>query len=162
LKMKESAPDSPATAAGTAAPLGPVKDADGFSYFASRNYIAVGRANGLARWVGMNIAVESDNRSPRLTGLLNSLTGVPVIDATGLKGKYDFTLTFGSDSAGGVSGVAAAPSSSPDEAGIAPAADPGLTIFAALEKQLGLKLEPRKVMIDVLVIDHADKTPVEN
>jgi uncharacterized protein (TIGR03435 family) len=38
----------------------------------------------------------------------------------------------------------------------------GLTIFAALEKQLGLRLEPKKTMIDVFVIDHAEKVPSEN
>ena len=152
LKMRESAPDPPAASAEGSAPPpapGPVKDADGFAYFARRNAMAVGYANGLARWVGMNVPVDSEANSVRLTGLLNSLTGRAVIDSTGLKGKYDFTLTFSTDSVEGASGTV-------------PSDDDGLTVFAALEKQLGLKLEPRKIMIDTFVIDHAEKTPVEN
>jgi uncharacterized protein (TIGR03435 family) len=88
---------------------------------------------------------------------LYSLTGLPVIDATGLKGKYDFTLTFSSDSMG-ESGVPA----SSEGGGTLPAGDAGLTVFRAVEEQLGLKLEPRKIAVDLFVIDHAEKTPVEN
>jgi uncharacterized protein (TIGR03435 family) len=36
------------------------------------------------------------------------------------------------------------------------------TIFDALQKQLGLKLEPTKAMIEMMVIDHVDATPTEN
>ena len=160
LKMKESMPDTPpAPAEGGAPPPapGPVKDADGFVYSPPRNRMVVGWANGLTRWVGGNVPVD-----PFLTGLSNTLTGRPVVDSTGLKGKYDFTLTFSSDSVVGASGPAPAPSSPPDDGGIAPLGDGGLTVFAALERQLGLKLEPRKIVFDVFVIDHADKTPVEN
>lgn len=47
-------------------------------------------------------------------------------------------------------------------AGADAASDPGgLSIFAAVQ-QLGLKLEPRKVPVDFIVIDHLEKTPTEN
>jgi uncharacterized protein (TIGR03435 family) len=138
LKMKEAAPDPPP------APR-PVKDADGFVYIPPRNGMAVGWANGLTRWTGGNVPVD-----PSLVGLANTLTGRPVIDSTGLKGKYDFTLTFSTESVEGARGTV--PSDD----------DLGLTVFAALEKQLGLKLEPRKITIDAFVIDHAEKTPIEN
>ena len=36
------------------------------------------------------------------------------------------------------------------------------TIFSAIEQQLGLKLKPVKAQADVLVIDHAEKDPIEN
>lgn len=154
LKMKESAPDVPAAEGATAPPAaGVVKDADGFSYFARRNALVVGRANGLTRWVGMNVPVEA------LSGLGNMITGRPVIDSTGLKGKYDFMLTFSSDS---VDGERRAPSPGWEDSGIGSTSAGGLTAFEAFEKQLGLKLEPKKVPFDAFVIDHADKTPVEN
>ena len=154
VKIKESAPPSPVAPpeGGAAQPKpGPVTDADGFTYFVPREGMAVGRANGLTRWVGKNVLME------HLAGLSNSLTGQPVIDATGLKGRYDLIWTFTSDSAG--ERVPASPA--PDGSDV-PAGEPGLTIFAALEKQLGLRLEPQKITIDAFVIDHAEKTPVAN
>jgi uncharacterized protein (TIGR03435 family) len=44
------------------------------------------------------------------------------------------------------------------------AADPsgGLTIFEAVEKQLGLKLEKRKRTVEMVVIDHLEQKPTEN
>jgi len=154
LKIKESAPPSPVAAllGGAARPRpGPVTDADGFTYFAPRDGMVVGRANGLTRWVGKNVLME------HLAGLSNSLTGQPVIDSTGLKGKYDFMWTFSSDSVG-----ERPPAALSDDVSVVPVGEPGLTIFAALEKQLGLRLEPQKITIDAFVIDHAEKTPVEN
>ena len=183
LKMKESVPDSSPVSGevGTPPVPGPIKDADGFVYIPIRNAMAVSTANGPTGWVGTNVPVDTQARDiearlssgataeqvkvtlrnlrgARLTGLLDSATGRPVIDATGLKGKYHFILTFSSDSVG-QSGPAPAPS---DDRGIIPSGDGGLTVFGALEKQLGLKLEPRKIMVDLFVIDHAEKTPVEN
>jgi uncharacterized protein (TIGR03435 family) len=58
----------------------------------------------------------------------------PVVDFTGLTGRYDLTLDW-------------APT------------DP---IFSALEEQLGLKLEARKMPLEVLIVDHADKVPSAN
>jgi uncharacterized protein (TIGR03435 family) len=36
------------------------------------------------------------------------------------------------------------------------------SIFDAVQEQLGLKLEPTKAMVEMMVIDHADATPTEN
>jgi uncharacterized protein (TIGR03435 family) len=74
-----------------------------------------------------------------------------VIDKTGLTGKYDFTLEFAGS---------AFPANSPE--GISDNDSPGPTLFVALEKHLGLKLEQGKAGLDVLVIDHVDKVPTEN
>jgi uncharacterized protein (TIGR03435 family) len=38
----------------------------------------------------------------------------------------------------------------------------GPSIFEALEKQLGLKLEKRKVVVQTLVVEHAERVPTEN
>jgi uncharacterized protein (TIGR03435 family) len=95
---------------------------------------------------------------------LHTLAGgylpAPVIDSTGLAGAYDFTLSFskGVD----LKTAAAAP---PSASGDGPS-DPGpigISLFDAVEKQLGLKLEKKdKVMMPTLVIDHVEEKPTEN
>ncbi|MGA7234049.1 MAG: TIGR03435 family protein [Bryobacteraceae bacterium] len=84
-----------------------------------------------------------------LAGILSNQLEKPVTDATGLKGRYEFTLSW----------MVAVPASS---APSAPAADTGPDLFAAVQQQLGLKLEASKAPVDVLVIDHFDRDPVEN
>ena len=71
-------------------------------------------------------------------GLLN----LPVTDATGLAGAFDFTLSYspvGLGRAGGRGGPAQG-----DGAAVAPEPDGGLTLFEAIEQQLGLKLVEEK------------------
>ena len=53
------------------------------------------------------------------------------------------------------------PPGSPDGAGATPE-DSGETIFAALQDQLGVKLESKKGPVDTLVIDHIERVPTEN
>jgi bla regulator protein BlaR1 len=65
----------------------------------------------------------------------------PVVDRTGLKDKYDFTLEYEAD---------------PDAPG-AFAQLVGPALFKALEEQIGLKLEATKGPVEILVIDHAEK-----
>jgi uncharacterized protein (TIGR03435 family) len=79
----------------------------------------------------------------------------PVADKTGLTGQYDFRLAYGRRQ-GRPSGQAAAPDSSPAD----PSGRPSL--LAAVQEQLGLKLESKKDPIDILVIDHIDKVPTDN
>lgn len=69
-----------------------------------------------------------------------------VVDATGLDGSYDLSLVWTS------SGIGAAVGSEP----------PGPNLFNAMEKQLGLKLEPRRGPVDVVVIDRIERKPIEN
>jgi uncharacterized protein (TIGR03435 family) len=76
----------------------------------------------------------------QLTGPLQSFTGRPVVDRTGLAGAFDFDLQWTSGP------VAPAP-------GAPPAADDGPSIFAALQEQLGLRLEPGRGPFEVVVID---------
>jgi uncharacterized protein (TIGR03435 family) len=69
--------------------------------------------------------------------------GAPVLDRTGLEGKYTFMLEF------------APLLGTPKENETLP------TVFAALQEKLGLKLEATKGPVEILVIDRAEK-PTEN
>jgi uncharacterized protein (TIGR03435 family) len=69
--------------------------------------------------------------------------GAPVIDSTGLGGVFDFTLDWTPES-------------------LQPDAAPGPSLFVAIEEQLGLKLEPSKSAVEVLVIDRVERVPTEN
>ncbi len=87
----------------------------------------------------------------------------PVVDMTELKGRYDFTLEFTQEDframmirAALAQGVAL-----PPEAIQAMEGASGDSLFTALQT-LGLKLDSRKAPLDVLVVDHAEKTPTEN
>jgi uncharacterized protein (TIGR03435 family) len=83
----------------------------------------------------------------------------PVLDATGVQGAWDFTLTYGPKP--GTFGRRGGGPSEPPAAGLA--SDPyGDTVLPdAIEKQLGLKLEMRKRSLPVFVIDHIEQ-PTEN
>jgi uncharacterized protein (TIGR03435 family) len=82
----------------------------------------------------------------------------PIIDRTGLKGKYDVALEWTPDIASAAPTMQDAQSTIP--AASAPAGGPN--IFKALQEQLGLKLVPKKLTVEMLVIDHIKKTPTEN
>jgi len=86
------------------------------------------------------------------------LKGSRVVDKTGLTGAYDFHLEFSEAGLPGPMGMGVS-ATSLNEAGQTAAAP---DLFAALEKQLGLRLEKSKTQLDVIVIDHMDKTPAEN
>jgi uncharacterized protein (TIGR03435 family) len=61
----------------------------------------------------------------------------PVIDATGLGGKFIFSLTWGSE-------------------------EDGPSIYTALEEQLGLKLEARRMAAEVITVKRAERIPIGN
>jgi uncharacterized protein (TIGR03435 family) len=74
----------------------------------------------------------------------------PVIDKTALTGIYDFTLEWMPDT------NASTPAPDAQSAVTLPGA-PAASIFTALQQQLGLKLEPGKSPIEVIVIDHVER-----
>jgi uncharacterized protein (TIGR03435 family) len=74
----------------------------------------------------------------------------PVVDRTGLAGRYDFQLQWTPDRSQFISMRVKVPAP-PDD----PAAPPDL--FTAIQQQLGLKLESAKAPVEVLVIDHVEK-----
>ena len=75
----------------------------------------------------------------------------PVVDHTGLKGKYDFDLAWTPDDSQFPGLHLAEPVSGP----------PKPDLFTAIQQQLGLKLEATRASVDIIVIDHVDR-PTEN
>jgi uncharacterized protein (TIGR03435 family) len=109
---------------------------------------------------GMTIRMSSTNIEASATdgtmeGLTNILTNQPdaggrvVIDKTGLTGKYDWKLTWAPSMGMGGPMVKGADNGTGSDADA-----PGL--FTALEEQLGLKLEPQKGPVQVVVVDHVE------
>jgi uncharacterized protein (TIGR03435 family) len=81
----------------------------------------------------------------KLAMLLSRMTRMPVLDRTGLTGFYQFDLKYA------------------DEVSREQAENPaGPSLFTAVQEQLGLKLESKKGPVEVLVIDHVQKIPLEN
>ena len=95
-----------------------------------------------------------------LVRLLSQQLGRTVLDKTGLKGNYDFTLKWTPDDSEApmLKGPAGGP---PSGGNAAPPESSGTSIFTAIQEQLGLKLESQKGPVEVLVIDHVEK-PSEN
>jgi uncharacterized protein (TIGR03435 family) len=98
----------------------------------------------------------------RISGMNASIPGGlewgidrPVVDTTGLKGVYDFTMDYGLGVPGGGGrggpGAAAPP----------PTDGTPRSVIEAV-KDLGLKLEPTKHTFDNLVVDHVERVPTEN
>ncbi len=89
-----------------------------------------------------------------------------IVDETGLKGRFDFTLEFAGSPMPSPALAAALTQQQGDQpaltAAVAAAPVGGPTVFRALEQQLGLKLQKGKRTVDFLVIDSADKVPTEN
>lgn len=97
-------------------------------------------SNGMrGRIVGSRMPME------RLALLLSRFERETVVDQTGLKGLFDVRLEW-----------------TPDDSAAQNDATSGPSIFAALQEQLGLRLERRKGPVDVVVVDHVEKVPTEN
>jgi uncharacterized protein (TIGR03435 family) len=99
----------------------------------------------------------------QLAVMLSNQLNRPVLDKTGLTGKYDFTLDYN------VSGLALPPpppgQPGPGPAAAAPgdtASDPGRDLAGAVQQELGLRLVASKAKLDVVVIDKVEKVPTAN
>lgn len=91
-----------------------------------------------------------------LSKQVSRIVGRDVIDKTDLKGNYDLELNYSAEAVPGGGGGAP-----PSADALAAAGSNGPTIFTALQEQLGLKLDPQKGPVKVLVIDKVMK-PTEN
>jgi uncharacterized protein (TIGR03435 family) len=123
-------------------PPGPPKlDPDGFPAIpAGRSpYMAV--MYDRARWRAVSMSMGE------FATRLAVQVGKPVMDATGLKGKYDFTLSW----------VTEQLRTQTDDSNAA-----GPDLFRALQEQLGLKLDAKKSSVEMLVVDHIERVPTGN
>jgi uncharacterized protein (TIGR03435 family) len=106
----------------------------------------------------MNMAQFADLLQNLAPGYIHA----PVLDATGIDGGFDFTLSFSAagllQSPGGRGGDAGPPTG-----GAASASDPnGAVSLLDAVKQFGLKLEKQTRPIAVLVVDHVEQKPIDN
>lgn len=123
------------------APIGEIvadgADKDGFPVLRNPGIATSYRMGGVRQMTVRQQTMESFARSLRESGR-------NVIDKTGLTDKYDFNLQYDADVPG------------------APANEPSLSLFDALQQQLGLKLVDSKATFDLIVIDHVEKIPTAN
>jgi len=157
-RMKESSPVSPTKDNAGAAPSFPVPaqpiGPDGRPV---RPGLTLMLISGHAYWIGKQETMVD------LADRLTTEVGHPVTDATGLKGRYDFTMTYLREGMNPPNGLPP-----PSEVGRGALPD-GLSevdtspdVFRAVKEQLGLMLKAGKGPLDMIVIDHIEKTPIEN
>lgn len=115
------------------------KDPDGFPILSGGTTMAV---------MGDHARMKNKGHMDFLVRQLAAQLRQPVVDNTGLTGEYEFSLSWVARPAGAISSMAEDPA--------------GPDLFAALQEQMGLKLEQKKGPVEVLVIDHVEKTPTEN
>jgi uncharacterized protein (TIGR03435 family) len=82
--------------------------------------------------------------------LQSDILGQPVVDNTGLSGRWDFALNWTPDETQYMDRGMKAPPPAADDANAPP------PLFTAIQQQLGLKLEAQKVDAPVMLIDHVE------
>jgi len=114
--------------------LTPAKDAE------SSRLSNVGTPQGI-KMTAIAVTLDQFALSPLLTGAAG---GRPVLDQTGLKGRFDFTITYAPQ-------ALAASDTSRNAVADAP------SLFTALPEQLGLRMIPAKAQVEVIVVDHVER-----
>lgn len=150
-KLKESPPDASAEASPAATGTVDVN-------------ITAGRGGGVIDMGhGSSIGYGRDRLEAKkvtlsaLAGAVERLLDRPVVDMTGIGGTYDFSLEYSWDE---VRSLVRASSGGATELPANPDA-PGNSIFTSVAAY-GLRLEPRKAPIEVVVVDRIERTPTEN
>jgi uncharacterized protein (TIGR03435 family) len=111
-------------------------DAEGFPIL-PKGQSGYASVNGRARMQMLNSTMD------QLASKLSNQLDTPVINATGLAGTHDYALYWAARSVDGT--------------------DDGIpSLFSAVESQLGLRLQPKKAAVTIIVIDHADRAPTGN
>lgn len=158
VKMQEAPPDPPSSE-NPNAPRG------------NLNIAASGNANAVTIQYGQGSSFTFANnriegKKLNMTSLADTLARFadrPVVDLTNLQAQYDFGLDLAPEDYRAMmirSAIAAGVTLPPQVLQYAESASLD-SLFNSVEK-LGLKLEPRKAPVEMLVIDHIEKTPTEN
>jgi uncharacterized protein (TIGR03435 family) len=163
---KLKAPEKPA--AGQTGPAQPERPADGRPPRVKMTHDRDGNPElppGAPNMIFFNLngVAHVSARMQTVAALLQHLegeTGRGVVDKTGLTGTYDFNLFYAPDPSRMVS---IGPPPVPEPPSLADAgSDPAPTLLEAFERQLGLRLEPSKGPVEVLVVDRVNRAPTEN
>jgi uncharacterized protein (TIGR03435 family) len=123
----------------------PKTDANGFPQLSAPGLVILEGVRGTA--VISFLTARAQPLSALVEKLINEFR-MPVLDNTGMTGKFDFTLEFAPHPPG------AMPPEASDEA--------AANLTSAVPRQLGLRLDPKKIPVDIIVVDSADKIPTAN
>jgi uncharacterized protein (TIGR03435 family) len=94
-----------------------------------------------------------------LQRMANAYIDHPIVDATGLQGGWNFAVGW---TPRGMLQTPPAPNPNQPPGAMTEAADPsGISVFEAVEKELGLKLVKQKQSVPVIVVDHLNERPIE-
>jgi uncharacterized protein (TIGR03435 family) len=152
-KASKLTPSAAASAAAPETPPGvPRQDADGYPRL---------DGPGLAMMEGIrgrSVVSYLTARAQPLSALVNLLARefrLPIADRTGLTGLFDFRLEFAPQPPG------ALPNASPERP-LDASDDSAPNLITAVREQLGLKLNPVKIPLDVLIVDRANPEPAGN
>ena len=129
---------------------------------AGRSACTMNTADGGRKYTCTNVTMAQ--LAEKLPGVAKGYIDRQIVDLTGLKGTYDFNATW-SPRGRTLGSVGKQPVVAGEGAdGAPPSADPTaeLTVFEALERQLGLKLALQKHPMPVVVIDHVERRPTAN
>lgn len=99
-----------------------------------------------------------------LAEMISRFTERPVVDMTGIEGRYNFDLVFAPETMRGMRVAMGGPMPPPPGGEHAPAdapAEKGASIYESVGRY-GLKLEPKKGPLEMLVVDHIEREPTEN
>jgi len=147
-KFKESAPPPPGDSAAIT-PGPPKLDKEGYPLIGPRGGMAIMNDKARLYQPEMTMTMLASQLSAQLQG--------PVVDATGLTGKYEISVSWSA----GDSLRTAAPTPAGGPAPVGPVST-GPDLKQALQEQLGLRVESKKGPVEFVIVDHAEKTPSEN
>lgn len=167
FKMKSHYEDRPVTAYTLVAPKPKLKKADPSARTTCRTATAGIISLGALPLPSSQVTCQNITMAEfanYLQVLAASYIRYPVLDATGLEGAWDFSFTYTAVNPAQIARNPFAPPAGQPASGALSASDPigGISLFDAVEKQLGLKLEARKRAYPLFVIDHIEEKPADD